>query len=54
MKVLKALMVVIGILFGSVGFTMVILGGLGDVAMIMALGLLFMVCGCMLSLKGAE
>ena len=54
MKVLKALFVVLGLLFGSVGITFVLLGGLGGSSMIMGLGMVGLVFGVMLGMKGTE
>ena len=54
MKVLKALFVVLGLLFGSVGITFVLLGGLGGSSMIMGLGMVSLVVGTMLAMKGTE
>lgn len=54
MKALKVLFVVLGIVFGSLGVTFVLLGGLGDSSMIMGLGMASLVVGAMLAMKGTE
>lgn len=54
MKVLKAVFVVLGIVFGSSGVTFVLLGGLGDSSMVMGLGMASLVFGVMLGMKGTE